>query len=328
MAIGNETKKRMLREMLRIRVFEETVQELYRAGHIPGSLHLSTGQEAVPVGFCQHLRREDFILSSHRGHGHVLAKGGEYRPMMAELYGKRTGYCRGKGGSMHFGCAELGILGTNGIVGAGICLAAGVGFSSRYLKSDQVTACFFGDGAANTGAFHEGLNFAALRKSQVVFVIENNQYAISVPRGLSDLLEKLSVRAASYGIPGVTVDGNDVLAVYQAAEESIHRARTGGGPSLVECLTYRWHGHHAGEPKDGLKYRAQAEIDSWREKCPIRRLQTALQAEGILQPQEAQAWEQGFKKEMEEAIAFAESSPFPAAEDLLADAYAGLQVAR
>jgi TPP-dependent pyruvate/acetoin dehydrogenase alpha subunit len=322
MAIGSEIKKKMLRQMLRIRVFEETVQELYRAGRIPGSLHLSTGQEAIPVGFCQHLRREDFILSSHRGHGHVLAKGGEYRYMLAELYGRRTGYCKGKGGSMHFACAELGIL------GAGICLAAGVGFSSRYQSSDTVTVCFFGDGAANTGAFHEGLNFAALRKAQVVFVIENNQYAISVPRGQSDLLEKLSIRAASYGMPGVTVDGNDVMAVYQAAEEAILRARTGGGPSLVECLTYRWHGHHAGEPRDGMLYRTKDEIEAWKERCPIRRLREALSAEGVLQPQEADGWEQEFRRELEEAIAFAESSPYPLVEDLLADAYVGFQVTR
>ena len=328
MAIGSEIKKKMLRQMLRIRVFEESVRELYRAGHIPGSLHLSTGQEAIPVGFCQHLRREDFLLSSHRGHGHVLAKGGEYKYMLAELYGKRTGYCKGKGGSMHFACADLGILGTNGIVGAGICLAAGVGFSSRYQSSDKVTVCFFGDGAANTGAFHEGLNFAALRKAQVVFVIENNQYAISVPRGLSDLLEKLSLRAASYGIPGVTVDGNDALAVYQAAEEAILRARKGGGPTLVECLTYRWHGHHAGEPRDGLLYRPKEEIETWKERCPIKRLTEALSAEGVLQAQEIEGWEKELREEFVQAVAFAESSPYPLEEELLTDAYVGFQVTR
>ncbi len=328
MAIGSEIKKKMLRQMLRIRIFEESVRELYRAGRIPGSLHLSTGQEAIPVAFCQHLRREDFLLSSHRGHGHVLAKGGEYKYMLAELYGRRTGYCKGKGGSMHFACAELGILGTNGIVGAGICLAAGVGFSSRYQGSDRVTVCFFGDGAANTGAFHEGLNFAALRKAQVVFVIENNQYAISVPRGSSDLLDKLSLRAASYGIPGVTVDGNDALAVYQAAEEAIPRARKGGGPTLVECLTYRWHGHHAGEPRDGLLYRPKEEIETWKERCPIKRLSEALSAEGVLKAKEMDGWEKDLKGEFEQAVAFAESSPFPLEAELLSDAYVGFQVTR
>jgi TPP-dependent pyruvate/acetoin dehydrogenase alpha subunit len=255
MQINSELKIKFLREMLRIRMFEEKIQDLYKAGHIPGSMHLSTGQEAVPVGFCSNLKKDDYILSSHRGHGHVLAKGGQYKYMMAELYGRKTGYCKGIGGSMHFANIDLGILGTNGIVGAGIPLAAGVGFASKYLGNGRVTVNFFGDGATNTGAFHEGINFAAVRKAPVVFVIENNQYAISVPRSLSDCVEDLSIRAKSYNIPGFTVDGNDVLAVYEIAEKTIESARRGKGPSLVECKTYRWHGHHAGEPRDGLLYR-------------------------------------------------------------------------
>ena len=180
--IDEKTRISMLKEMLRIRMFEEKIQALYLQGQIPGSMHLSTGQEAIPVGFCANLSKDDYVISSHRGHHHILAKGGQYKYMMAELYGKITGYCKGKGGSMHIACSELGVLGANGIVGGGICIAAGVGFASKYLKDNKVTVSFFGDGAANTGAFHEGVNFAAVRKSNVVFVIENNQYAISVPR--------------------------------------------------------------------------------------------------------------------------------------------------
>ncbi len=321
MQIDNETKIRMLKEMLKIRSFEEKIQELYHAGYIPGSMHLSTGQEAVPVGVCLNLRKDDYLLSSHRGHGHVLAKGGEYKYMMAELYGKKTGYCGGKGGSMHFANVKIGVLGTNGIVGGGICIAAGVGFSIKYQKSEKVTVCFFGDGAANTGAFHEGLNFAAVLKAPVVFIIENNQYAISVPRKLSDCVEDLSIRAAGYNMPGVTVDGNDVMAVYETAKTAVERARSGGGPALIECKTYRWHGHHAGEPKDGLVYRSQEEMDSWKEKCPIKRLKEALIGGNIITEKEVYALEKEFQQELERAIDFAEKSPYPDAEALYENVY-------
>ncbi len=321
MSISNELRVQMLRGMLRIRDFEERIQKLYLAGYIPGSMHLSTGQEAIPVGFCMNLRKDDYLLSSHRGHGHVLAKGGEYRYMMAELFGKKTGYSRGRGGSMHFAHVEIGVLGTNGIVGGGIPIAAGVGFASKYLKSGRVTVCFFGDGAANTGAFHEGLNFAAVLKVPVIFVIENNQYAISVPRKLSDCLEELSLRAVAYGMPGETVDGNDVIAVYEAARKAIKRARSGEGPALIECKTYRWHGHHAGEPRDGLVYRRQEEIDAWKEKCPIRRLREALLKEKVIRESDIVEMEEGFQRELDEAIAYATESPYPDKDDLLKDVY-------
>lgn len=321
MAISKDIKIRMLKEMLKIRLFEEKIQDLYKAGHIPGSMHLSTGQEAIPVGFCTHLKKEDYILSSHRGHGHVLAKGGEYKYMMAELYGRSTGYCKGMGGSMHFANKEIGILGTNGIVGGGIPLAAGVGFASKYLGESKVTISFFGDGAANTGAFHEGINFAAVRKSNVVFVIENNQYAISVPRCLSDCVEDLSIRAKSYNIPGVTVDGNDVCAVYDVAEDAIKRARKGDGPTLVECKTYRWHGHHAGEPKDGLLYRSRKEMDDWREKDPIRRLKEILISEKSITDKDFENMQKELEADLNEAIKFAESSPFPPVSALYDNVY-------
>lgn len=319
--MNNEMRIDMLRGMMRIRAFEEKIQELYLAGYIPGSMHLSTGQEAIPVGCCMCLREGDYLMSSHRGHGHVLAKGGEYKYMMAELYGKKTGYSRGKGGSMHFAHVAIGVLGTNGIVGGGIPIAAGVGFASKYLESDRVVVCFFGDGAAETGAFHEGLNFAAVLQVPVIYIIENNQYAISVPRKLSDRLEDLSVRAAAYGMPGETVDGNDVVAVYDAAKRAVERARAGGGPALIECKTYRWHGHHAGEPRDGLVYRTQEEIDSWKEKCPIRRLKTQLLEEQVVNEADIDAMQRGFQQELEKAVAFANESPYPEESDLLRDVY-------
>jgi TPP-dependent pyruvate/acetoin dehydrogenase alpha subunit len=321
MSIDNQVKINMLKEMLKIRMFEEKIRELYLQGQISGSLHLSTGQEAIPVGFCANLNEDDYIMSSHRGHHHILAKGGKYKYMMAELFGKTTGYCKGKGGSMHIACSDIGVLGANGIVGGGICIAAGVGFASRYLKDNKVTISFFGDGAANTGAFHEGVNFAAVRKSNVVFVIENNQYAISVPRKLSDCVEKQSVRAEGYGIPGVTIDGNDVFEVYETAAAAIERARSGQGPSLIECMTYRWHGHHAGEPKDGILYRSKEEIDSWKEKDPIKRLKNLLTAEDLLTENDYLEIEDNFRKELDEAIEFAKISPFPAKEALYEDVY-------
>ena len=311
----------MLKEMLKIRMFEERIQQLYLQGQIPGSMHLSTGQEAIPVGFCMNLEKDDSIISSHRGHHHILAKGGEYKYMMAELYGRTTGYCRGKGGSMHIACADIGVLGANGIVGGGICIAAGVGFASRYLKNGRVTISFFGEGAGNTGAFHEGLNFAAVRRSNTVFVIENNQYAISVPRKLSDCVKNQSIRAAGYGIPGVTIDGNDVLKVYRTAAEAIERARSGKGPTLVECMTYRWHGHHAGEPREGTLYRPVEEIEAWRKKDPVERLKKSLVDEGVIKKKDFDEMQRDFTVMLDEAVEFAKNSPLPPPSALFDDVY-------
>lgn len=321
MDISKKQMVSMLEQMLKIRLFEERIQELYKQGQIPGSMHLSTGQEAVPVGFCANLKKNDYVISSHRGHGHILAKGGQYKYMMAELYGKVTGYCKGKGGSMHIACSDIGVLGANGIVGGGICIAAGVGFASNYLNDGKVTVAFFGDGASNTGAFHEGINFAAVRRSNVVFVIENNQYAISVPRKLSDCVEDLSIRAKGYGIPGISIDGNDVTKVYEEAKKAIKRAREGKGPSLIECKTYRWHGHHAGEPKDGLLYRKKKEMDEWKEKDPIKRLQEKLIKDKTISKKDLDDMIQKWNEELKEAIKFAEKSPLPQEEALYEDVY-------
>jgi pyruvate dehydrogenase E1 component alpha subunit len=313
--IGNELKVRMLHEMLRVRRFEELAGDLYRAGIITGALHSSEGQEAVPVGVCMNLREDDYLQSSHRGHGHVLAKGGEFKPMMAELFGKASGYCKGRGGSMHFAFAEKNILGTNGIVGAGVPIAAGVGYSIKYRGTDQLVACFMGDGACNTGAFHEGINFASVLKAPVLYVIENNQWAISVPRKWSDRLENLSQRAASYDIPGETVDGNDVLAVYEAAYRAVKKIRAGEGPVLLECKTYRWKGHHAGEPAS-LQYRDPKEVEIWMEKCPIKKLKSILLEEKVLIQADIDKMRADIDQALDEAVEFAKKSPLPEASSL------------
>ncbi|GAI94986.1 unnamed protein product, partial [marine sediment metagenome] len=258
----------MYRTMVRIRIFEERVFKEFTAGNIPGFVHLYTGEEAVATGACANLRPDDYITSTHRGHGHLIAKGGSTDRMMAELYGKKTGYNKGKGGSMHIADVEIGILGANGVVGAGIPIAGGAALSAKLRGTDQVTLCFFGDGASNTSRFHEGINLAACLNLPVVYVIENNMYAISVC--ISDVckLVNLADRATAYGIPGVTVDGNDVMAVYEAVAEAVARARRGEGPTLVECKTYRWRGHWAG---DTQAYVGGEAIEEWMKKDPIPR---------------------------------------------------------
>ena len=320
MKISNELKVKMLKEMVRIRKFEEIASNLYVNGLITGSLHASTGQEAVPVGVCMNLRPDDYLQSSHRGHGHVLAKGGEFKPMMAELFGKVTGYCKGRGGSMHFANISKNTLGTNGIVGAGIPIAAGVGYAIQYKGSNQIVACFTGDGGANTGAFHEGVNFASIVNAPVLFIIENNQWAISVPRKWSDRLENLSQRSASYNIYGETVDGNDVLAIYEVMYNAINKIREGEGPMLIECKTYRWRGHHAGEPAS-LKYRDPKEVEAWIEKCPIRKLEKTIKEENILNQPEIDKIYFDIDKELDEAIEFAKNSPYPSIDSLYENLY-------
>lgn len=320
MKTGNETKIKMLREMIRIRRFEEVSGDIYRAGTITGALHSGEGQEAVPVGVCMNLREDDYIQSSHRGHGHVLAKGGEFKPMMAELFGKTTGYCRGRGGSMHFACVEKNILGTNGIVGAGVPIAAGVGYSIKYRGTDQLIACFMGDGACNTGAFHEGINIASVLDAPVLFIIENNQWAISVPRKWSDRLEDLSQRHSSYNIPGETVDGNDVLAVYGSVKKAVKEIRDGKGPVLIECKTYRWKGHHAGEPAS-LNYRDSDEVKAWLKKCPIKKLGKQLIDENVIGQAEIAKMTEYIDRELDEAVEFAKKSPLPDAGSLFDNLY-------
>ena len=309
----------MYRKMLEIRQFEEKVYELYGQNLVPGTIHLYAGQEAVAVGVCANLRKEDYIVSTHRGHGHCIAKGADLKRVMAEILGKKTGYCRGKGGSMHIADFSIGILGATGVVGAGIPIAVGAGLSIKLRGTDQVVACFFGDGASNQGTFHEGINMAAIWKLPVLFVCENNLYAMGTRQSRAMLIENISERAAAYGIPGVTVDGNDVLAVYEAAKEAVERAKRGEGPTLIECKTYRHKGHSRMDP---ATYRSKEEVEYWLRKDPIPRFRDRLLEMGILTEGEAKKIEEEVLREIEEAVKFALESPYPEPEEALKDVYA------
>ena len=322
MEITPESIRELYRTMIVIRAFEEKVQDLYARGHIPGLAHLYLGEEAVAVGVCASLEPKDFITSTHRGHGHVIAKGADLNPMMAELYGKATGYCKGKGGSMHIADVDLGILGANGIAGGGLPIAVGAGLSCKYKHPGQVAVCFFGDASSNNGTFHESLNFAAVHQLPVIFVCENNGYGISVSQAQHQVIKDISIRAAGYGMPGETVDGNDVLAVYQAAAGAIERARNGGGPTLLECKTYRWRGHHEGDPNQGARYRSKKEIEAWVKKCPIKRLEKYLSEHKLMTKKQMQAAWDDVEREVGNSIAFAEESPFPPLSEMHQDVFA------
>jgi pyruvate dehydrogenase E1 component alpha subunit len=319
MAIEKEKLIDMYRVMVRIRTFEERVVKEFAAGNIPGAAHLYAGEEAVAAGACANLRADDYIISTHRGHGHLIAKGGKTERMMAELYGKKTGYNKGKGGSMHIADMEIGILGANAIVGAGIPIAGGAALSAKMRGTDQVIICFMGDGATNTGRFHEGVNLAAIWNLPVVYVIENNSYAESTPISAVCKLTNLSDRASAYGIPGKTVDGNDVLAVYEAVGEAVARARKGQGPTLVECKTYRYRGHFEGDPQT---YKTKGEVEEWLKKDPIPRFRKHLTGMGVLSEEAADKISQEMKAEIEKAVKFAQESPYPAPEEALEDVYA------
>jgi pyruvate dehydrogenase E1 component alpha subunit len=311
----------LYKTMVTIRLFEEKIQDLYARGLVPGLVHLYIGEEAIATGVCANLRKEDYITSTHRGHGHVIAKGAELKYMMAELFGKKTGYCKGKGGSMHIADVNIGILGANGIAGGGIPIAIGAAFSAKMKKTDQVIVCFFGDGSSNNGTFHEGLNFASVHRLPVVFICENNLYGISVSQKQHQAIQDISIRAVAYNMPGVTIDGNDVLAVYEAAGKAIQRARAGEGPTLVECKTYRWRGHHEGDPNQGRRYRTTDEIKEWMEKCPIKRFEEKLAQEKILTKVKIKKIQEEIEKEIEEAVEFANQSPFPEPGDIYEDVY-------
>ena len=316
-----EFKTQLYRTMLRIRRFEETLIDLKARGLIPGVLHLYIGEEAAATGTCAALRRDDYITSTHRGHGHCIAKGGDISRMMAELYGRSTGYCRGKGGSMHIADINLGILGANGIVSGGIPIASGAALSVKMRGTEQVVVCFFGDGAANQGAFHESLNMASLWKLPVVYVCENNQYAISTAQSRSSSIRDIYVRRDAYGMQGCMVDGNDVMAVYGVVEQAVARARRGEGPTLMECKTYRWRGHYEGEADRMYTYRRDEEVEEWMRRCPIERFRTKLLEEDILGKEGFDRIEDEIRREIEEAIQFAEGSPFPDPEDALTGLY-------
>ncbi|HTD45906.1 MAG TPA: thiamine pyrophosphate-dependent dehydrogenase E1 component subunit alpha [bacterium] len=309
----------MLRTMHMIRQFDLRALDLYREGAMRGSTHPYIGMEAVAVGACAALRPADRITSTHRGHGHCLAKGGDPRLMMAELLGKATGYCKGKGGSMHIADVEAGILGANGIVGGGIGLATGAALAAQLAGRDDVTLCFFGDGALNQGVLHESANLAAIWKLPVVYICENNQYAMSARADRFTSVPDPEVRAKAYGFPGVSCDGMDVMAVYRTVADAVARARAGEGPSLVVCVTYRYFGHHVGDP---LNYRDKAEVDAWKTKDPIDRFQRDLIAHRVLTSDEADRLAAAVIQEIEAAVAFAKASPEPEVEALMEDVYA------
>ena len=309
----------MLTRMWRIRIFEERSIELFTAGELPGFLHAQIGQEATCVGTCLALRDDDYITSTHRGHGDIIAKGARLDRMFAELYAKATGYCRGKGGSMHMFDASLGILGANGIVGAGLPIATGAALASKMQGLDRVAVSFFGDGASNEGAFHEALNMASVWRLPVVFLCANNEYAESTPRRTHQAIEDIAARAGGYAIPGVVVDGMDVLAVHEVVAEAVARARRGEGPTLVEAKTYRYYGHYVGDP--GL-YRSKEEVEAAQARDPIRSFEARLAVTGILDEAGCRAIEAAVRADVEAAVEFGRQSPEPDDAVAFEDVYA------
>jgi len=312
--VDKEELVKIFRQMVTIRRFEEAAYDLYTRAEMPGLAHVYVGEEAVAVGVCAALRRDDYITSTHRGHGHLIAKGGDLRYMMAEILGKETGYNRGRGGTMHIADLEVGSLGAFAIVGGGLGTATGAALSAKMRGIDQVVVCFFGDGASNQGSFHETLNLASLWKLGVVYVCENNLYGLSVPTSKALLCTNIADRAAAYCMPGVVVDGQDVLAVYEAVQPCVERARRGEGPTLVECKTYRYFGHTVGDA--GTSYRSQEEVQEWKERDPIELFRRRLEAEGLMSSEEAAGIEVEVGRSIEDAVMYARESPLPAADEV------------
>ena len=317
----SDTQLELLRTMQTIRRFEERASDDFQAGRIYGVVHCYIGQEAVATGICANLKRDDQIISTHRGHGHCIAKGADLKRMMAELYGKRTGYCKGKGGSMHIADFSIGMLGANGIVAGGIPIITGAGLAAQLEGRGRVAVSFFGDGASNAGPFHESLNIAALWKLPMLYVCENNLYGVNTPVADSVSVKDVTERAAAYGIPGVVVDGNDVLAVYEVAEAAVQRARAGQGPTLIECKTYRWRNHT--EIQGIPDPRSSQELDEWKDRDPVARLVSSLSEQNLLTAEAWQSLDAEILQDIEDAVAFAQDSPFPeldtAVEDVFAD---------
>ncbi|MFZ1400071.1 MAG: thiamine pyrophosphate-dependent dehydrogenase E1 component subunit alpha [Candidatus Promineifilaceae bacterium] len=308
-----------LRKMHLIRLFEEKAESLYALGKIHGTMHLSIGQEASAVGACLALNPDDYILSTHRGHGHCIGKGAEPKLMMAEFFGKDVGYCRGRGGSMHIADVAGGNLGANGIVAGGIPLSTGVGLSIKMQQLGKVCLTFFGDGAANEGAFHESLNLAAIWQLPVVYICENNRYAMSMPVEAAFPIAQISQRAVAYNMPGVTVDGNDLFAVYEAVKTAVTRARAGEGPSLIETITYRWRGH---SKSDRQRYRTRDEVKAWQARDPIAHLEQQLLRAGLLDEAQLAEIAAAAQQTIEASVAFAEAAADPDPASILEGVYA------
>jgi pyruvate dehydrogenase E1 component alpha subunit len=311
------------RRMVRIRLFEEAAGRLAEANKLPGFLHLYVGEEAVASGVCGALNDDDHITSTHRGHGHLVAKGGDFNRMMAELMGKSTGYCKGKGGSMHISDTSLGMLGANGIVGAGSPIAVGAAFANKYRGKGQVAVAFFGDGSTNIGAFHEAANMACALHLPIVFACENNEYGEFTPRDKTMAITDVVDRAAGYGMPGVIVDGMDVIAVHEAAVEAVERARQGGGPSMIEAKTYRFYNHH-GVQNLGLKYRSDEEVAIWKQRDPIFTFEDRMIENGeATRANFDDIWAE-LRADIDTAIQFAEDSPYPTPDQIMVNVYTSM----
>ncbi|AEE90830.1 acetoin dehydrogenase E1 component (TPP-dependent alpha subunit) [Tepidanaerobacter acetatoxydans Re1] len=319
MTLSKDKKLWMYRKMCEIRNFELEVDRLFKANLIWGTCHLSVGEEASAVGAVAALEKDDMITSTHRGHGHCIAKGGKLPQMFAELLGKETGYCRGRGGSMHIADLEMGNLGANGIVGGGIPIATGAALASKLKNNGKVTLCFFGDGATNQGVFHEAVNLGAVKKLPIVYLCENNLYGMSVPFEKASAAKNVADRAAAYNIPGAAVDGNDVEAVYEIVKEAVEKAREGEGPSIIEAKTYRWLGHSKSDPR---VYRTREEEEAWKQKCPIKRYRQKLISEGTATEEELDEIEKSVEKIIQEALEYAQNSPEPKVEEIMDGVYA------
>jgi len=319
MEIADKDLVQMYRWMVLDRRFEERTFELLKLGKLVGFHHPNVGQEAVDVGTCYRLRKDDTIMPTHRGKGKYLLKGEDMKVMMAGMFGRRNGAGKGRGPASHSGDNSIGLLAGTGLIGSGIPISTGAALAMKLQKKDTVALHFFGDGASNRGDFHEALNMAGVMKLPIVYVCDNNCYAMTVPTACAMAIEDISIRAQGYGFPGVTVDGNDVLAVYEVTQEAIARARKGEGPTLIECKTYRWMGHSINDP---ALYRSAEEVESWKQKCPIKRFDGYLRKKGLLDDSKVKEVYRGVNDEIEEAIRYGEASPLPLPEDTLLGVYA------
>lgn len=305
--------------MLKIRFFEERVEKMFLEGEIPGFVHLYIGEEAIATGVCANLRKDDYIESTHRGHGHTIAKGADLNRAMAEIFGKRTGFCKGKGGSMHIADFSVGMLGANGVVGGGYNLATGAALACKMQKRDNVSVVFFGDGASNRGTFHEAANMAAIWKLPVIFVCEMNCWASTTPYRTTTSVENIADRAVGYGMPGVIVDGNDVFEVYEAAKVAVERARQGGGPTLIEAKTYRIKGHFVGDPE---MYRTKEEVQKiYEETDPIKAFEKKVLSESLMTKKAMDDIRKKVQRAIDESVEYARNSPYPEPSELFDDLY-------
>lgn len=319
MKLSKEIKIDLYTRMIRQRTFEDETTRIFAGGEMPGFLHLSQGEDAMAAGTCANLLKEDIIFTTHRGHGCIIAKGADMKPMMAELFGRIDGCCKGRAGSMHFADVTTGCMGSNGVVGEGMRIALGTAFAQKYNKTTNVTAVYFGEGATGTGAFHESFNMAAVLKLPLIFVCSINLYAQMTPKVDHIAIENVAERAAAYGAPGVTIDGNDVEAVYEEMSKAVKHCRAGKGPYMIEGKTYRHHGHFEGDP---CNYRPEGELEQWLKKDPIVLYEKQLKKEGVIDDAFISTTRENAKKEVDEAVAFARKSPQPAVEELYKDIFA------